>query len=43
MNQKILEATKNILEINLEINKKPYSNNPVIVVYDLECELTKNI
>ena len=36
-------ATKNILEINLEINKEPYSNNPVIVVYDLECELTKNI
>jgi len=43
MNQKILEATKNILEINLEINKEPYSNNPIIVVYDLECELTKNI
>lgn len=43
MNQKILDATKNILEKNLEINQVPYSENPVVVVYDLECELTKNI
>jgi hypothetical protein len=43
MNQKVLEATKNILDINLEINQEPYSNYPVVVVYDLECELTKII
>lgn len=43
MNQIILEATKNILEKNLEINSSPYCDFPVIVVYDLECELTKNI
>jgi hypothetical protein len=43
MNQKILDATKNILEKNLEINTNPYSEYPVIVVYDLECELTKSI
>lgn len=43
MNQKILDATKNILEKNLEIGNSPYSENPVIVVYDTECELTKNI
>jgi hypothetical protein len=43
MNQKILDATKNILEKNLEINSYPYNENPVVVVYDIECDLTKNI
>ena len=43
MNQIILEATKNILEKNLKINTQPFNQFPVIVVYDLECELTKNI
>jgi hypothetical protein len=43
MNQIILEATKNILEKNLKINTEPFNQFPVIVVYDLECELTKSI
>jgi hypothetical protein len=43
MNQIILEATKKILEKNLKINTEPFNQFPVIVVYDLECELTKNI
>ena len=43
MNQKILDATKNILEKQLNINYKVFSENPVVVVYDCECELTKSI
>jgi len=43
MKEKIIQATKHILEDNLKINELPFSEQPVIVVYDNKCELTKNI
>jgi len=38
---KLLQATKDILEKNMTINEKPYSENEVILVYDLESPLSK--
>jgi len=38
--EKFLEATKNILEKNLGINKSEYVDNTVIFVYDLESKLS---
>ena len=32
--KKFLEATKNILEKNLEIIKNPYSEKKIVLVYD---------
>lgn len=43
MNQKIIQATKDILEKNLEIWVSPYKEQKVIVVYDHECKLAKEI
>jgi aminopeptidase len=37
---KFLEATKNILEKNLKILEKPYSENEIILIYDLESPLS---
>jgi hypothetical protein len=41
MKQKFLEATKNILEKNLNIFKKPFIENKVVLVYDNNSELSK--
>ncbi|MDD2907433.1 MAG: hypothetical protein PHH98_02215 [Candidatus Gracilibacteria bacterium] len=41
--QKFLEATKNILEKNLKINDERYSDFPVILVYDLDSSLSTEI
>ena len=38
---KFLEATKNILEKNLTIDEKPYSDNEILLIYDLESPLSK--
>ncbi len=43
MNQKILQATKDILEKNLQINEIPYSEQKIVVVYDTECTLAQEI
>lgn len=43
MKQKFLNATKNILEKNLKILEKPYSENKVILVYDLDSPLSREI
>lgn len=43
MNQELIQATKHILEDNLKINKFPFSDQLIVVVYDDDCELTKNI
>jgi hypothetical protein len=43
MNEKLILATKHILEDNLNINRLPFSEQPVVIVYDDECELTKII
>lgn len=39
--KKLLEATKNILEKNLTINESPYSENEILLIYDLESPLSK--
>jgi hypothetical protein len=39
--EKLLEATKNILEKNLTINEKPYCDNEILLIYDLESPLSK--
>jgi aminopeptidase len=39
--EKLLEATKNILEKNLTIKEKPYSENEILLIYDLESPLSK--
>lgn len=39
--EKLLEATKNILEKNMTINIKPYSENEILLIYDTESELSK--
>jgi hypothetical protein len=39
--EKLLVATKNILEKNLNILEKPYSDNEIILIYDLESPLSK--
>ena len=39
--KKLLEATKNILEKNMTINIKPYSENEILLIYDTESELSK--
>jgi flavorubredoxin len=39
MNQKLLKATKHILEDNLEILKEPYNKNKVVLVYDNNSKL----
>jgi len=41
--QKFLEATKNILEKNLEIIKKPYSEKKVVLVYDDKSLLSRSL
>ncbi len=38
--QKFLEATKNILEKNLKFLEKPYSENKVVLVYDSDSKLS---
>jgi hypothetical protein len=38
--EKLLIATKNILEKNLKIRNVPYSENEIILVYDLESPLS---
>jgi hypothetical protein len=38
--QKLLEATKNILEKNMTINVKPYLDNEILLIYDLESPLS---
>jgi hypothetical protein len=40
MNNKAILATKNILEKNLKILEKTYSENKVILVYDTESKLS---
>jgi hypothetical protein len=40
MTNKAILATKNILEKNLKILEKPYSENKVILVYDTESKLS---
>ena len=39
--EKLLVATKNILEKNLKIKEKPYSENEIILIYDLESPLSR--
>jgi hypothetical protein len=39
--EKLLVATKNILEKNLTINKTPYCDNEIILIYDLESPLSR--
>lgn len=39
--EKLLLATKNILEKNLTINESPYCENEIILIYDLESSLSK--
>jgi len=39
MKNKFLQATKHILEDNLEILKEPYSKNKVVLVYDKDSKL----
>ena len=41
INDKLLKATKNILEKNLNIKESPYSDNEILLVYDLESPLSK--
>jgi flagellar biosynthesis component FlhA len=41
--KKSLEALKNILEKNLKILEKPYCDNEVLLIYDLESELSRLI
>ncbi len=41
MQNKALQATKNILEKNLEILKEPYNENKVVLVYDNDSKLSK--
>jgi len=41
--QKFLEATKNILEKNLKINDERYNSFPVVLVYDMESPLSTEI
>ncbi len=43
MKNKTLLATKNILEKNLKIPEKPYSENKIILVYDLDSPLSREI
>lgn len=43
MNEKVLQATKDILEKNLQIEESPYKEQKVIVVYDCECSLAQEI
>jgi len=38
--EKLLMATKNILDKNLTINELPYSENEIILIYDLESPLS---
>jgi len=38
--KKLLKATKDILEKNMTINIKPYSDNEVLLIYDLESPLS---
>ena len=38
--EKLLIATKNILDKNLTINELPYSENEIILIYDLESPLS---
>ena len=40
MKQKVLEATKNILEKNMEINKSPFCDKKIVLVYDKDSELS---
>lgn len=41
LKEKFYLATKNILEENLEILKQPYCENKVVLVYDIDSELSK--
>jgi len=41
--QKYIEATKNILEKNLKISDSRYSSFPVILVYDLESPISREL
>ncbi|MCD5380774.1 hypothetical protein LR004_02505 [Candidatus Gracilibacteria bacterium] len=40
MKQKLLEATKNILEKNMEITKSPFSDKKIVLIYDDFSELS---
>jgi aminopeptidase len=37
---KFTQATKDILEKNLKILEKPYSDNEILLIYDLESQLS---
>ena len=41
--EKFLHATKDILEKNLNIDTQPYSDNEILLIYDLESPLSKLI
>ena len=43
MKTKFLNATKNILEKNLKISEKPYVENKIILVYDLDSTLSREV
>jgi flavorubredoxin len=43
MKTKVLQATKHILEDNLEILKEPYNQNKVVLVYDKDSKLSSLI
>lgn len=43
LQQKFLQASKDILEKNLQILEEPYSNNPVVLVYDTESLLATEL
>ncbi len=40
---KILEATKNILEKNMKVLEEPYVSKKIVLIYDLESELSRLI
>ncbi len=40
MKEKFLEATKNILKKNLEIEKSPFCNNKIVLIYDKNSKLS---
>lgn len=41
--EKFLQATKDILEKNLKINDSKYKNHPIIFLYDLDSPLSKEV
>jgi hypothetical protein len=43
VDEKFLEATKNILEKNLLVNNIEYVQNPIILVYDFDSILSTKI